>query len=809
MIPKKMFHGSHHASKTTNALNEIFSASAKHDRNGSRGGILGFSTPFIYAATKSCPGKFTVLKSNYHHMHPPLWESSSCSTLKKRKFPSQFDVSRGIQQHLHAVKSHGPLCHQIDDQDVNRKLLHEKGILTKNKHDVTSDYQINNSTNNNYNNNNNNNNNDIKEQHETQFQSHFKSKNQRPRIPILSYKNQYVILSKPPGMTMHHNTNSRWNRSKSPVLQTTIRKQLSRKPYLVHRLDHRTSGAVLMAFSSEAAAALHGRLRGEGAVKGYVALVRGDLREEFQKRASDAGISDEDVDGNASIVSERRRLFGREGTELIEKEYYGKITVDLPIKIDGVEKEAQTDFYFLASMDYDNNDEDNSSTCEDVNDGNVSYATKSLTLLLCRPHTGRTHQIRRHVQKALQSPIIGDSEHGDSRVNRFWREKIGLDRLGLHCWYLDLPEESSVETETLTSKEAELGERIQCIAPLPPDLSLALQSEELRSLWEEAIRVEPRLTMEPYDERGGTYGRNFRKRRDNYSHGAEIGAPSTIANTDSKPTAKWIGSSMSQDDMMERDTLLIVSDDDLVIGSESKRVGHEFTPLQPRGLLHRAFSVFLFDESTNELLLQKRASTKITFPNVWTNTCCSHPLHGMDVNEVDGPESVRDGSVMGAKAGAVRKLEHELGIPLGELKLEQFKFLTRVHYWAADTITHGVQSPWGEHEIDYILFATVPSKDAITLNPHPDEVDDYRWVSQAELLEMFADKSLLFSPWFRIIANRWMIGTDMKDGVGWWDDLNRTMKTNDFCDYEMIHRFDPPTEHLGGGGDAGPIFTET
>jgi len=802
-----MFHGSHHASKTTNALNEIFSASAKHDRNGSRGGILGFSTPFIYAATKSCPGKFTVLKSNYHHMHPPLWESSSCSTLKKRKFPSQFDVSRGIQQHLHAVKSHGPLCHQIDDQDVNRKLLHEKGILTKNKHDVTSDYQINNSTNNIYNNNNNNN--DINEQHETQFQSHFKSKNQRPRIPILSYKNQYVILSKPPGMTMHHNTNSRWNRSKSPVLQTTIRKQLSRKPYLVHRLDHRTSGAVLMAFSSEAAAAMHGRLRGEGAVKGYVALVRGDLREEFQKRASDAGISDEDVDGNASIVSERRRLFGREGTELIEKEYYGKITVDLPIKIDGVEKEAQTDFYFLASMDYDNNDEDNSSTCEDVNDGNVSYATKSLTLLLCRPHTGRTHQIRRHVQKALQSPIIGDSEHGDSRVNRFWREKIGLDRLGLHCWYLDLPEESSVETETLTSKEAELGERIQCIAPLPPDLSLALQSEELRSLWEEAIRVEPRLTMEPYDERGGTYGRNFRKRRDNYSHGAEIGAPSTIANTDSKPTAKWIGSSMSQDDMMERDTLLIVSDDDLVIGSESKRVGHEFTPLQPRGLLHRAFSVFLFDESTNELLLQKRASTKITFPNVWTNTCCSHPLHGMDVNEVDGPESVRDGSVMGAKAGAVRKLEHELGIPLGELKLEQFKFLTRVHYWAADTITHGVQSPWGEHEIDYILFATVPSKDAITLNPHPDEVDDYRWVSQAELLEMFADKSLLFSPWFRIIANRWMIGTDMKDGVGWWDDLNRTMKTNDFCDYEMIHRFDPPTEHLGGGGDAGPIFTET
>ena len=44
------------------------------------------------------------------------------------------------------------------------------------------------------------------------------------------------------------------------------------------------------------------------------------------------------------------------------------------------------------------------------------------------------------------------------------------------------------------------------------------------------------------------------------------------------------------------------------------------------GLLHRAFSVFLFNER-NELLLQQRAATKITFPRMWTNTCCSHMLH--------------------------------------------------------------------------------------------------------------------------------------------------------------------------------------
>lgn len=131
----------------------------------------------------------------------------------------------------------------------------------------------------------------------------------------------------------------------------------------------------------------------------------------------------------------------------------------------------------------------------------------------------------------------------------------------------------------------------------------------------------------------------------------------------------------------------------------------------------------------------------------------------MDPPEVDSPEDVREGKVMGAINGAVRKLEHELGIPKGELDVKEgFKFLTRVHYWAADTVTHGESTPWGEHEIDYILFVTVSSKDELTLQPHPDEVDDVRWVSQRQLMGMFDDTTLLFSPWFRIIANRWLIG---------------------------------------------------
>ena len=77
---------------------------------------------------------------------------------------------------------------------------------------------------------------------------------------------------------------------------------------------------------------------------------------------------------------------------------------------------------------------------------------------------------------------------------------------------------------------------------------------------------------------------------------------------------------MTQTDMMEKDTVLVLDDLDNVIGSASKKDSHVFEPDQSRGILHRAFSVFLFDESTGELLLQKRASTKITFPNVRTKS---------------------------------------------------------------------------------------------------------------------------------------------------------------------------------------------
>jgi isopentenyl-diphosphate delta-isomerase len=108
-----------------------------------------------------------------------------------------------------------------------------------------------------------------------------------------------------------------------------------------------------------------------------------------------------------------------------------------------------------------------------------------------------------------------------------------------------------------------------------------------------------------------------------------------------------------------------------------------------KGLLHRAFSVFLFNDN-NELLLQQRATEKITFPDMWTNTCCSHPLG------IPGETGVElEESIAGVKNAAVRKLEHELGIKATQVPIENFKFLTRIHYKAPS------DGKWGEHESKY------------------------------------------------------------------------------------------------------------
>ena len=112
---------------------------------------------------------------------------------------------------------------------------------------------------------------------------------------------------------------------------------------------------------------------------------------------------------------------------------------------------------------------------------------------------------------------------------------------------------------------------------------------------------------------------------------------------------------LSMDSTQEKyleERCILVDENDVVVGSETKRTCHLNVNIEA-GMLHRAFSVFLFNNKS-ELLLQKRSDAKITFPNCWTNTCCSHPLHCA--------EELEERDHMGVKRAVRRKLNHELGI---------------------------------------------------------------------------------------------------------------------------------------------------
>lgn len=124
-------------------------------------------------------------------------------------------------------------------------------------------------------------------------------------------------------------------------------------------------------------------------------------------------------------------------------------------------------------------------------------------------------------------------------------------------------------------------------------------------------------------------------------------------------------------------------------------------------MLHRAFSVFLFTPD-GKLILQQRSPAKITFPSIWANTCCSHPLYI--------PSETILADAMGVKNAARRKLEHELGIPPEDVPLECFTWITRVHYVGASVPEDGSAPLWGEHEIDWILMCTPPRMPRFNLN---------------------------------------------------------------------------------------------
>ncbi|XP_020219996.1 isopentenyl-diphosphate Delta-isomerase I [Cajanus cajan] len=221
--------------------------------------------------------------------------------------------------------------------------------------------------------------------------------------------------------------------------------------------------------------------------------------------------------------------------------------------------------------------------------------------------------------------------------------------------------------------------------------------------------------------------------------------------------------------LMFEDECILVDENDRVVGHDSKYNCHLMEKIEAENLLHRAFSVFLFN-SKYELLLQQRSATKVTFPLVWTNTCCSHPLYR--------ESELIEENTLGVRNAAQRKLFDELGIPAEDsaedLPVDQFTPLGRILYKAPS------DGKWGEHELDYLLFIV---RD-VNVNPNPDEVADIKYVNRDQLKELLrkadaGEEGLKLSPWFRLVVDNFLFK--------WWDHLERGT-LGEVIDMKTIHK---------------------
>ncbi|MGI9280884.1 MAG: isopentenyl-diphosphate delta-isomerase [Endozoicomonas sp.] len=205
--------------------------------------------------------------------------------------------------------------------------------------------------------------------------------------------------------------------------------------------------------------------------------------------------------------------------------------------------------------------------------------------------------------------------------------------------------------------------------------------------------------------------------------------------------------------------LILVDKDDQIVGSASKLASHKAP-----GILHRAFSVLLFNPA-GQLLIQRRASCKITFPDCWANTCCSHP-HSL-------PSELESHNELGVKRAAIRKLNHELGIPASTLSVDDFLLMTKVHYRVE------ADSEWVEEELDYILLVRADVE--LTINAN--EVAEVRWVNAEQLSELLlaseGKEQVSVAPWFRLISEHFLFP--------WWLLLDDSVGLKEASDRE-IHR---------------------
>ena len=165
---------------------------------------------------------------------------------------------------------------------------------------------------------------------------------------------------------------------------------------------------------------------------------------------------------------------------------------------------------------------------------------------------------------------------------------------------------------------------------------------------------------------------------------------------------------------MNIEKIILVDKNDLAIGEMEKMEAHE------KAVLHRAFSIFVFN-GQNKLMLQQRALSKYHSPGLWTNTCCSHPRPGEPV----------------LNAGH-RRLMEEMGFDCEIEKIFDFIYKAK--------LDQGLT----EHEFDHVLFGRYNDKPVI----NPKEVASWKWMKMEDVAEDMMVNPKKYTVWFRIAFER-------------------------------------------------------
>lgn len=227
---------------------------------------------------------------------------------------------------------------------------------------------------------------------------------------------------------------------------------------------------------------------------------------------------------------------------------------------------------------------------------------------------------------------------------------------------------------------------------------------------------------------------------------------------ESRPgTVSWqtaaLGLDPKQVQFYHSEQLIMVDDNDCVLGPISKGESHAIETVR-KSIYHRALSLLIFDEQ-DRFLLTQRAASKITFPNYYTNACCSHPLF-------NDQELEDDGNALGVKRATIRRSQFELGISPEDININELNYVNRLAYRAESD--GGV---WGEAEIDYIFIL----RKNVKLDINLDEVQSYRYVTKSQMQDLLVNESkhnMKITPWVKLLARDFLFK--------YWDNLGDLTK---------------------------------